>query len=80
MIPGEQTITAEGGLDLFLAKLNSSGTLISLLRDGGARDEVAYGIATDSDANVYLTGYFHSPSRLGGKALTSAGGGLFLIQ
>ncbi|WP_247234869.1 SBBP repeat-containing protein [Telluribacter sp. SYSU D00476] len=75
-----QTITSSGGQDLFLARLRSDGTLNALHQDGGSKDEVAYGIALGAHGNITVTGYYHSPSTLAGKALSGTNGGLFVAQ
>jgi hypothetical protein len=50
--------------DIFVAKLDSGGHLVWGKRMGGPRDnaefEYGYGIAVDSDGNVYTTGYLNS--------------------
>ena len=64
--------TSAGNTDLFVIKYNSSGTkqwtkqlgslsarITTLTFEGEIfhRDEYAYGVATDSSGNVYVTGY-----------------------
>ena len=58
--PGSATynLTSAGGLDAFVAKLDSSGNFVWADRFGGTGDDIAYGLAVDS-ANVYTTGYFN---------------------
>ena len=46
-----------GRWDLFVVKYNSSGTKQWTKQLGTTSDETAYGIATDSSGNVYVTGY-----------------------
>src|SRR5262249_2937710 len=49
--------TYRGGFDLFVAKLNPTGSaLVYSTYLGGADDDQAYGIAVDGAGNVYLTG------------------------
>ena len=43
--------------DLYVVKYNSSGTKQWTKQLGTTSDETAYGIATDSSGNVYVTGY-----------------------
>ena len=47
-----------GNEDAFVAKLNTTGTaLVYSTYLGGNNDDVGYGIAVDSFANAYVTGY-----------------------
>jgi hypothetical protein len=46
-----------GGYDAFVAKLNSSGTLLWNTFMGSVGNDVGQGIAVDSSGNVYVTGY-----------------------
>jgi hypothetical protein len=61
--------TPTGTTDLFLTKYNSSGNKIFTKQLGvtGA-DTAAYGVATDSSGNVYVTGY--TTGGLNGNTLT----------
>jgi hypothetical protein len=50
-----------GGLDAFVAKLNAAGTALAYSTYlGGSSSDGAYGIALDSGAAAYLTGYTQS--------------------
>ena len=49
--------TSAGGSDLFVVKYNSSGTKQWTKQLGTSSYESAYGVATDSSGNVYVTGY-----------------------
>jgi len=46
-----------GSWDLFVVKYNSSGTKQWTRQLGTSPDERAYGVATDSSGNVYVTGF-----------------------
>ena len=54
--------TTEGFLDFFIAKYDSQGNVIWAVSDGGAEDDYAYGICIDLTGNVFITGYYGSPS------------------
>ncbi|MCZ4410538.1 T9SS type A sorting domain-containing protein [Cryomorphaceae bacterium 1068] len=54
--------TGEGSLDIFIAKYDSSGEVIWAINEGGAAADWAYGICTDLSGNVFITGYFQSPT------------------
>lgn len=49
---------SNGGFDLFLSKWDSTGQLKWTLTLGGPGDEVANGMALDSEGNIYITGSF----------------------
>lgn len=67
----------QGGIDAFLAKFASSGSLLYATLLGGAKDDAAYGVAADSNGNAYVTGstlsssFFNAPA--GGARTTNAG-------
>jgi hypothetical protein len=46
-----------GGYDAFLAKYDSAGTIVWTTQLGTTMADVAYGVAVDSNNNVYITGY-----------------------
>ncbi len=48
--------SAFGLLDVFLAKLNTSGTLVFIQQFGTTGNDIGYGITLDSSGNVYITG------------------------
>jgi uncharacterized delta-60 repeat protein len=82
------TGTTEGGLDgntnagledIFVIKYNSSGTRQWTKQLGSSGWEEAYGVATDSSGNVYVTGYTYTSEGLDGN--TSAGGfDIFVVK
>jgi len=49
-----------GSSDIFIAKYDSSGTLLWLKQAGGSADDEAGGIAVDTAGNSYITGFFQS--------------------
>lgn len=55
---GVANLTSGGEDDIFVAKFNSSGSLIWARRMGGAADQRAHGITADASGNVYATGWF----------------------
>ncbi len=58
--PGEQShnITAKGGQDIFISKLNANGDFLWAKSVGGSSNDVGYSIATDAIGNVYASGSF----------------------
>jgi hypothetical protein len=48
--------TSAGGLDIFLAKFDSSGNRIFTQQFGTAQDDIGYGVVVDISGNIYITG------------------------
>jgi len=67
---GTSNLTAAGVDDVFGSIFTSAGVFSTSLRVGGTGDEGGFGIAVDSSANIYATGYF-SDTTTGIFALTS---------
>ncbi len=60
-VPGTPTGPSAGSVDVFVAKLNSSGTgIVYCTYIGGNGDDRAFGIALDSAGNPVITGATHS--------------------
>lgn len=55
---GTTNFTAAGYEDVFVCKLNSSGSLVWARQMGGILPDIGNGIVTDSRGNVYSTGIF----------------------
>lgn len=70
---GGSTIISSGGDDIFVAKMDTAGNWLWAKRAGGSDNDIAYGIAVDSAANIYLTGGFSSTAGFGSGSLTSSG-------
>jgi hypothetical protein len=68
---GPTTLTSEGGDDIFIAKLNSSGDFVWAKRAGGKYDDNGEGIAVDGSGNVYVTGSFWGAASFGSTTLSS---------
>jgi len=79
---GSDTLTSTGSEDIFILKYDSSGNVLWAKRAGGTLFESGYGISTDLQGNVYITGYFASPTiTFGSYTLTNAGGeNIFLAK
>ncbi len=71
--------STSGGDNIFLAKYNSSGTVIWAKSMGGANNDDAHGLTTDASANIYLTGMISSPSVAFG-ATTLVNIGIFVAK
>lgn len=57
---GETGSFGSGGYDAFLAKYTSNGIQLWNTTWGGASDDEGFGVAVDSENNVYLSGYTQS--------------------
>jgi len=71
---GSTTLTNNGGYDIFVAKLDSSGNWLWAKNAGGTGTDWGNGIAVDASGNSYVTGYFQSTATFGDITLTSNGG------
>ena len=71
---GGGPLTSAGGLDIFLAKYDSSGNHLWSKRFGNASDDCGLGVSVDGAGNVLVTGGFQNSVDFGGGTLTSAGG------
>jgi hypothetical protein len=56
--PGTYSLVTGSDMDIFILKLNSSGSFIWAKRMGGKFNEIAESIALDASKNVYTTGFF----------------------
>src|SRR5690606_37819831 len=60
--------------DLFIVKYDTNGNELWAKTEGGTGDDVWRSIATDANGNVFLTGYFKSPSiTIGTTTLSNVG-------
>jgi hypothetical protein len=57
---GVYTLTSHNSNDIFVQKLNSQGNFVWARSFGGNNPDLSYGIAADSDGNVYTYGAFSS--------------------
>lgn len=66
-----QTLVSNGGSDIFFAKYDTNGNLISLKQQGTQTDEFVYDIATDGQGRYTYTGQFSGATTLEGKEFSS---------
>src|SRR5207237_3726932 len=59
-----------GGCDLFLAKIDPQGTILSAQSGGGSGNDFGVALSVDPDENLYLTGNFDGLLRLGSNVVT----------
>lgn len=77
---GTANLTSTGSTDIFVVKLNSSGSYVWAVRAGGGGADAGNGIALDSSNNVHVTGNYSGNNidfdpGAGTANLTSAGSG-----
>lgn len=53
-----EVVTSAGGMDFFIAKLDSDGNLIWIKTTGGAYDDYGKSVAVDNNNNIFVTGTF----------------------
>lgn len=75
------TLTGSGSDDIYIAKINSSGTWNWARNAGGTARDQGYGIALDGEGSCYATGWFASdPADFGGASMSPASGKLFVSK
>jgi hypothetical protein len=55
---GETAIVSAGGIDIFIIKISSSGSLLWAKPIGGPRDDYGFSIAIDGQGDIYTAGFF----------------------
>jgi len=55
-------INASANTDVFIVKYDPNGNVLWAKSAQGYNNDMGYGIATDANNNIYITGYFRSPS------------------
>ncbi|MBT3208179.1 MAG: hypothetical protein HN704_04700 [Bacteroidetes bacterium] len=55
---GISNLISNGGNDIFIMKLDSSGNFVYAKNIGGSYDDSGFSLALDTSANVYITGSF----------------------
>lgn len=70
---GTNTLSSAGIDDVFLAKLNTSGTYQWAVSGGGSNSDRALSVKADAAGNSYITGYFYGTATFGSNTLTAAG-------
>lgn len=73
-------IISNGGLDIFLVKYDSLGNVSWARHAGGIGHEEGLGLSVDAIGNIYVTGFFNSPTvNFGSSVLTNAGSSDILL-
>ncbi len=76
---GSYTITGNGGLDIFIAKMDAIGNWQWATHAGGSSWDLAYGITIDNAGNSYVTGKFEGTATFGSYSLTCNGGSYIFV-
>jgi hypothetical protein len=79
---GSYTLTNAGNFDVFIVKYDAAGNIIWAKSAGGIYDDIGFGVAADGNGNVFITGYYYSPTiSFGTYTLTNVGGGdIFIVK
>jgi hypothetical protein len=75
---GDTTISNDGNMDGFIAKLDGSGNVLRLFQAGGPGDDLFTGIAEGDDGCYFVTGTAAKNARFGDHSLEK--GGAFLAR
>ena len=68
-------VKVEEGDEIFVTKLDSNGNWLWAESAGGSSNDEGYAISTDSEGNLYVTGFFYGSASFGYFNLTSIGRG-----
>ena len=69
-----KTVNTAGSRDIFLAKIDTGGSLKWLKSYGGTSLDEAYGLAIDKFNNLYLGGRFYNSFKVGDSTLSTISG------
>lgn len=67
-------LNSQGDDDMFIYKINPSGTFLWANSAGGPGKDKAYSISIDNTYNLFVVGSFEGTANFGGQTVTSAGG------
>jgi hypothetical protein len=59
---GDDILTNSGGDDVFIAAFDINGNVMTVQKAGGMLEDRGNSIAIDVDGNIFISGYFKSPS------------------
>jgi hypothetical protein len=66
------TLTSAGDKDVFVAKLNSTGTVLWAKQGGGVYEDQATALALDASGNVYVGGKYSTSATFNGNTINNA--------
>lgn len=70
---GPDTLISRGGVDVFLAKYDSSGNLLWIVNAGGTGLDLIYSVVMDNSGYVYITGFFTGSATFIDTVITGKG-------
>jgi hypothetical protein len=73
---GTTTLTSNGSMDIFVAKLDANGNYLWAKQAGGASLDEGLDVCTDNAGNCYVTGFFQGTVTFGSTTLTSSNGNI----
>ena len=80
LIFGKDTLINAGGADIFIAKYSPSGNVLWAKKAAGTSQDYSFGITTDLNGNVIITGWFESSTiTFGTNVINSSGGSCVFI-
>jgi len=71
---GAATLTSRGSSDIFVGRFDASGKVLWARQAGGMESDDGYGIGTDGQGNVYVSGVFGGKAVFGTTTLSSSSG------
>jgi hypothetical protein len=74
---GGLPLTAAGALgqaDIFLARYNAGGNVLSVYQAGGTNYDVGFGVSTDAGGTAYVSGSYRSVASFGAGSVTNLSG------
>ena len=74
VVIGTFTLSNQGIGDIYIARYDALGNILWANNEGGASDEQGTSLAIDASSNIYVAGYFYSPTlTIGSNTLISSG-------
>ncbi|MEZ4746645.1 MAG: SBBP repeat-containing protein [Calditrichia bacterium] len=70
---GDTSLTSTGSSDIFIVRYDGDGNLLWARQAGGSNLDQGNGVATDSEGNALVTGYFNLTATFGDTSFTSDG-------
>ncbi len=79
---GTDTLTNAGESDMFIVEYDAGGNVLWAKSAGGIENDQGFGVATDSDGNIFVTGFIESDNiTFGTDTLTNAGSAdIFIVK
>ena len=77
---GSDSVTSNGGKDIFVAKMDANGNWLWVTKASGIGEDEGYGITTDNVGNSYITGQFETSAMFGSDSVTSNGKDIFVAK